>query len=96
MFEHTRARPGDTGALRHTPTPIPVPSLRERINGLRAEWRRLARVLADPAVELDVEEFSAVLVCYTRLKAAGAALDPMAEALVLQLSHQLAASKPCL
>ncbi|HEX8339532.1 MAG TPA: hypothetical protein VF624_01355 [Tepidisphaeraceae bacterium] len=60
--------------------------------GLRAEWRRLARVLADPAVELDADTFGDVLACYSRLQAAGVRVDPMAEALIRQGCYELVCS----
>lgn len=61
--------------------------------GLRAEWRRVARVLADPAVELDSETVTPLLLCHQRMTAAGVRIDPMADALCRQLSYQLAAAE---
>lgn len=72
--------------------PFPAPTDRQKLAGLRAEWRRVARQLADPAVDLDSDEFVAVLNVYSRLKAAGSAVDPMAEAFILQGCQQLAAA----
>lgn len=57
--------------------------------GLRAEWRRLARVLADPAVELDADEFASVYSLYMRMKSAGLPIDPMAEALIRQGAYDM-------
>ena len=67
-----------------------VPSVRQLVNRLRAEWRRVAGVLRDPAVELDADEFVSVLNVYRRLKELGATIDPMAEALICQGLYQLA------
>lgn len=58
--------------------------------GLRAEWRRVARVLADPAIELDSVTVTPLLAVHRRLIAAGVSIDPMADALVRQLGWQLA------
>lgn len=93
MFERTNGRPAVTEALR---TPPPVPSVQQVTSRLRAEWRRVARVLADPAVELDADEFVSVLNVYQRLKVLGAKIDPMAEALILQGMYRLASIEACL
>ena len=68
----------------------PAPSVRQVINRLRAEWRRVAGVLRDPSIELDADEFVSVLNVYRRLKELGATIDPMAEALICQGLYQLA------
>ena len=83
-------RPAAAEALRKPP---PVPSAQIIVSRLRAEWRRVARVLCDPAVELDADEFVGVLDVYRRLKAYGAAIDPMAEALIIQMALQVAAGE---
>ncbi|HEX8342967.1 MAG TPA: hypothetical protein VF624_18845 [Tepidisphaeraceae bacterium] len=72
-------------AARHPPAPPP----RQRINALRGEWRRVARRLADPDVELDADTFAGVLAVHARLRAAGVAIDPMADALIRQCAQQL-------
>ncbi len=59
------------------------------LSGLRCEWRRLAKALADPAVELDADEFAAIYSVYAKLKAAGGKIDPMAEAMILQGAYSL-------
>ena len=75
------ARTGGASMTTHTP--------RVQAAGLRAEWRRLARLLTDPAVELDVDTFADVLACYGRLQAAGVRVDPMAAAFIQQGAYSL-------
>ena len=91
MVSIDSGRQAATGAPRH-PAVFATPTTRQRLAGLRCQWRNLARQLADPAVELDSDEFAAVVDVYSRLKAVGGTVDVMAEAFILQGCQQLAAA----
>ena len=85
--------PGRHSRVAHVaPTPPPPSDPRVK-RGLLAEWRRLARLLDDPAVELDIDAVAPLFACYQRMTAAGFRIDAMAQALVRQLAYQLAASE---
>ena len=91
MFIVSDARPGVTGASCDPPKPFPrLANTDGRLTGLRAEWRRLARRLADPDVELETDTVSVLVMTFDRLRAAGGVVDAMAAALVTQLRLQLA------
>ena len=93
MLSVPDGRPAVIGASCSPPTPFPRP---KALPGLRAEWRRLARRLADPDVELDADTVSVVVMAHDRLRAAGGVIDAMAAALVTQLRLQLADAEACL
>ena len=89
MTPTPNGRPAAQDALR-TPRSVHPPDNQKR--GLLAEWRRLARVLDDPAVELDLDTVAPLFACYQRMTAAGLRIDAMAASLVRQLAYQLATS----
>lgn len=95
MLSLPDGRPAVTGAsCDHSPTPFPSPphyarKVVTRLPGLRAEWRRLARRLAESDVELDADTVAVLLLAHDRLRAAGGTIDAMAAALVTQLRLQL-------